>query len=246
MRILVSNDDGYNSPGIQALAKALTAIAAVDVVAPDCNRSAASNSLTIYNPLRAYTADNGFVYVNGTPADCVHLALTGLLEEEPDLVVAGINNGPNMGEDVLYSGTVGAAMEGRWLGFPALAVSICAFEPRYNETAARVASELVTRLVDKSLPADTILNVNVPDLPYAEIKGIKVTRCGKRHRSEPVIQAKDPRGRNLYWVGAPGDEEDAGPGTDFYAIKAGYVSVTPLKVDLTDRELMPVVEAWLA
>ena len=246
MRILVSNDDGYNSPGIQALARAWSNIAEVDVVAPDCNRSAASNSLTIYNPLRAYTADNGFVYVNGTPADCVHLALTGLLEVEPSLVVAGINNGPNMGEDVLYSGTVGAAMEGRWLGFPALAMSICAFEPLHNEAAARVACDLVQRLVDKPLPGDTILNVNVPDMPYEDIQGIQVTRCGKRHRSEPVIQSQDPRGRRLYWVGAPGEEADAGPGTDFYAIKQGYVSVTPLKVDLTDRELMPVVEAWLA
>lgn len=246
MRILVSNDDGYNSPGIQMLAEALSSIAEVDVVAPDSNRSAASNSLTIYNPLRAYTAANGFVYVNGTPADCVHLALTGLLAAEPDIVVAGINNGPNMGEDVLYSGTVGAAMEGRYLGFPALAVSICAFEPLHNETAARVASELVSRLADKLLPVDTILNINVPDIPYEDIQGMQVTRCGKRHRSEPTIKAKDPRGRSLYWVGAPGDEADAGPGTDFHAVKAGYVSITPLKVDLTDHELMPAVEAWLA
>lgn len=246
MRILVSNDDGYTSPGIQALAEALRALGEVSVVAPDHNRSAASNSLTIYNPLRAHTAQNGFVYVNGTPADCVHLAITGLLEEEPDMVVAGINNGPNMGEDVLYSGTVGAAMEGRYLGSPAMAVSICAYEPQHNETAGRVAYELVQRLQDKPLPADTILNVNVPDIPYGELKGFQVTRCGRRHKAESVIPGKDPRGRDLFWVGAPGDEADAGPGTDFDAIKNGYVSITPLKVDLTDRELMPVVEEWLA
>ncbi len=246
MQILVSNDDGYTAPGIKVLAESLSSLGRVSVVAPDHNRSAASNSLTIYNPLRAYTADNGFIYVNGTPADCVHLALTGLLDDEPDIVVAGINNGPNMGEDVLYSGTVGAAMEGRYLGLPAIAISICAFQPQHNDSAGRVACELVRRLQGKPLPPDTILNVNVPDLPEDKICGIQVTRCGQRHKSEPVIAAKDPRGRDLYWVGAPGEEADAGPGTDFHAVRQGYVSVTPLKVDLTDRALIPVVEEWLA
>lgn len=246
MRILVSNDDGYTAPGIQALAAAMRPLGEVTVVAPDHNRSAASNSLTIYNPLRAHTADNGFIYVNGTPADCVHLAITGLLEHEPDMVIAGINNGPNLGEDVLYSGTVGAAMEGRHLGFPAIAMSICAFDPKYNETAGQVAAELVQRLKEKPIAADTILNVNVPDVPYSEIKGFQVTRCGCRHKSEGVIAGKDPRGRDLFWVGAPGDEADAGEGTDFYAVQQGYVSVTPLKVDLTHQEQLPAVREWLS
>lgn len=246
MRILVSNDDGYTAKGIRVLAETLAPLGTVSVVAPDHNRSAASNSLTIYNPLRAYTADNGFVSVNGTPADCVHLAITGLLDDEPDIVVSGINNGPNMGEDVLYSGTVGAAMEGRYLGFPALAVSICAFDPEHYESAARVAFELIQRLKEQPLAGDMILNVNVPDVPYEEIKGVQVTRCGHRHKSEPVIKGTDPRGRELYWVGAPGPEADAGEGTDFHAISNGYVSVTPLRVDLTASEALESVARWLA
>ena len=246
MRILVSNDDGYMAPGIKVLAEALSSIAEVTVVAPNVNCSAASNSLTIYNPLRTNQSDNGFIAVNGTPADCVHLAITGLLKDEPHMVVSGINSGPNLGEDVLYSGTVGAAMEGRYLGLPAIAISACAFEPLHFETAGKVAVELVERLTHAPLPADSILNVNVPDVAYRELAGYKVTRCGQRHKSEPVIQSTDPRGRTLYWVGAPGPEADAGDETDFHAISHNYISVTPLKVDLTNTALIPKLEAWLS
>lgn len=246
MRILVSNDDGYRAAGIVALADELAALGEVTVVAPDHNRSATSNSLTLYNPLRVHGDGEGVYAVNGTPADCVHLALTGLFDAPPDVVVSGINNGPNMGEDVIYSGTVGAAMEGRYLGAPSLAVSIDAFEPAHYATAARVARELLERLSQRPLPADTLLNINVPDLPYEDLTGFEVTRCGYRHLSEPVVRDRDPRGRELYWIGAPGPMADAGEGTDFAAVAAGRVSVTPLRVEMTDRERLPVLEEWLA
>jgi len=211
MNILLSNDDGYQAPGLQALATELASIADIHVVAPDRDRSGASNSLTLDNPIRARQADNGFTFVDGTPTDCVHLAITGLLDVEPDMVVSGINSGANMGDDVLYSGTVAAAMEGRFLGYPAIAVSMVTDgeRPQHYVTAARVTLELVQRVIAGSLPADTILNVNVPDLPWEQIQGLQATRLGHRHKSEPVVKAHDPRGRPVYWVGPVGSEQDA-------------------------------------
>jgi 5'-nucleotidase len=248
MNILISNDDGYQARGIQVLAGALSAVANVTVVAPERDRSGASNSLTLDAPIRARRADNGYTCVDGTPTDCVHLAITGLLETEPDMVVAGINAGANMGDDVLYSGTVAAAMEGRFLGFPALAVSLAHGPggPTHFETAAQVTVDLVSRVLGGALPADTILNVNVPDIPLDEIKGVQATRLGHRHKSEPVVEMQDPRGRTVYWVGPAGSEQDAGPGTDFHAVRSGYVSVTPLDVDLTRYAAMDTIASWLA
>jgi 5'-nucleotidase len=245
MEILISNDDGYQSPGIRVLAAALARIATVTVVAPDRDRSGASNSLTLDAPVRATRAENGFTYVDGTPTDCVHLAITGLLEKEPDMVVAGINAGANLGDDVLYSGTVAAAMEGRFLGLPAIAVSLASHKPVYYATAAQVAVELVQRVLARSLPADTILNVNVPDLPLEQLAGIEVTRLGHRHKSEPVVPMIDPRGRTVYWVGPAGPEQDAGPGTDFHAVRTGHVSVTPIDVDLTRYAALDSISNWL-
>ena len=246
MRILISNDDGYQAPGIRALAAALSAHGEVTVVAPDRDRSGASNSLTLDSPIRAVTLPDGFIGVDGTPTDCVHLAITGLLEDEPDIVISGINAGANMGDDVLYSGTVAAAMEGRFLGLPAIAVSMASHRPQHYETAARVACELLLRLCRDPLPADTILNVNVPDLPYEELSGFEATRLGHRHKAEPVIRAQDPRGRAIYWVGPAGAEQDAGPGTDFHAVRQGYVSITPIQVDLTRYDALNKVAGWLA
>jgi len=246
MDILLSNDDGYQARGLQALASALADMASIHVVAPERDRSGASNSLTLDSPLRARTGSNGYTFVDGTPTDCVHLAITGLLQQEPDMVVAGINAGANMGDDVLYSGTVAAAMEGRFLGFPAIAVSLAALDrPTHYETAARITLDLVKRVMAGVLPADTILNVNVPDLPWADIKGIQATRLGHRHKAEPVVEDKDPRGRSVYWVGPAGAEQDAGPGTDFHAIRTGYVSVTPLDVDLTRYDAIDGLASWL-
>jgi 5'-nucleotidase len=245
MHILISNDDGYQSSGIRILADTLSEVATVTVVAPDRDRSGASNSLTLDSPIRARQADNGFTYVDGTPTDCVHLAITGLLDVEPDMVVAGINAGPNLGDDVLYSGTVAAAMEGRFLGLPAIAVSLVSESPKHFETAARVTLELVQRLLSNSLPADTILNVNVPDLPLDKLAGMQATRLGHRHKSEAVVQMHDPRGRPVYWVGPAGSEQDAGPGTDFHAVRSGHVSVTPLDVDLTRYTALEGVSSWL-
>ncbi len=245
MHILISNDDGYLAEGLVALADALREHAEISVVAPDRNRSAASNSLTLEMPLRAHTMDNGFIKVDGTPTDCVHLAITGLLKTEPDMVFAGINHGSNLGDDVLYSGTVAAATEGRFLGLPAVAISLVGSNPVHFETAAHVAVTLLKQLVNQPLPQDTILNVNVPDVAIQDLKGYQATRLGQRHKSEPVISSKDPRGRIIYWVGPPGAEQDAGPGTDFYAINAGYVSVTPLQLDLTWYDRIDQLSAWL-
>jgi 5'-nucleotidase len=245
MYILISNDDGYLAQGINTLAEALSNFAEVSVVAPDKNRSAASNSLTLDMPLRTTTGDNGFVRVDGTPTDCVHLALTGLLEREPDMVFAGINHGANLGDDVLYSGTVAAATEGRFLGLPAVAISLVGNNPKHFDTAAQVAVTLLQKIQNQPLPQDTLLNVNVPDLPLEALKGYQVTRLGARHKAEAVIRASDPRGHTIFWVGPPGSEQDAGPGTDFDAVKNGYVSVTPLQLDLTRYERMESLNAWL-
>lgn len=245
MRILISNDDGYQSPGLLILAEALARLGEITVVAPDRDRSGASNSLTLTSPLRARRGENGHICVEGTPTDCVHLAITGLLEHEPDLVVAGINHGPNLGDDVIYSGTVAAATEGRFLGLPAMAVSIDSHEPRHLKSAARVAAMLVEHLIRDALRTSVILNVNVPDRPFDEIAGMRATRLGHRHKAEPVTRAKDPRGRTVYWVGPAGPEQDAGPGTDFDALRNGFVSVTPLQVDLTRHALLDPLAEWL-
>lgn len=245
MHILLSNDDGYLATGLCVLAKSLAEFAEISVVAPDKNRSAASNSLTLEMPLRTYQSENGFIRVDGTPTDCVHLAITGLLEHEPDMVFAGINHGANLGDDVLYSGTVAAATEGRFLGLPALAISLASNDPKYFDTAAQVAATILKKMVQNPLPKDTLLNINVPDLPYSELQGYQSTRLGQRHKSEPMIKSSDPRGREIYWVGPPGGEQDAGEGTDFFAIKNGYVSITPLQLDLTRYERMNELEQWL-
>ena len=246
MRILISNDDGYQALGIATLAASLAELAEVIVVAPDRDRSGASNSLTLRRPLYSRHHDNGFISVEGgTPTDCVHLAITGLLDQDPDMVVSGINAGPNMGDDVLYSGTVAAAMEGRFLGLPALAVSLASQHAVHFDTAARVSKQLVMRLLEDPLPADTILNVNVPDVAWEQLAGFEATRLGYRHRAEPMVKASDPRGRTIYWVGAAGSEQDAGPGTDFHAVRLGYVSITPIQVDLTRYRSLDQVACWL-
>jgi len=230
--------------GLECLAAALADIAEVTVVAPDRDRSGASNSLTLMRPLRAHRAPNGFLYVDGTPTDCVHLAITGLLDQEPDIVVAGINHGGNLGDDVLYSGTVAAAMEGRFLGLPAIAVSLASAKPTHFATAAEVIRRMLAALTAETLPADTVLNVNVPDVPYAALQGFEATRLGHRHKSESVICDEDPRGRLIYWVGPSGSAADAGPGTDFYAISVGRVSVTPLHADFTRHNALADLNAW--
>lgn len=248
MHILIANDDGLYAPGIRLLSKELSEHSdRVTVVAPDRDRSGASNSLTLDRPIRVEKQDGDVYKVFGTPTDCVHIAITGLLDEEPDMVVSGINAGANMGDDVLYSGTVAAAMEGRFLGLPAMAVSLVYGKdgPRNYESAARAASILMRRLVSEPLPADTILNVNVPDLPWEEIHGFETTRLGHRHRSENVIPLDDPRGRSFFWIGPPGDEEDNGPGTDFHAVRHGYVSVTPIHVDLTRYQALDQISHWI-
>jgi 5'-nucleotidase len=247
LRILVSNDDGYRAEGLQHLVDALRPLAELTVVAPDRNRSGASNSLTLDVPLRVSEYGERMYFVNGTPTDCVHLAISGLFEQEQDqdMVVSGINDGANLGDDVLYSGTVAAAVEGRFLGLPAIAISLVLRDGRHFGTAARVASELLLRLARTPLHASMILNVNVPDLPYERLRGFKSTRLGYRHRSEPVVRASDPRGRPVYWVGPPGGGDDAGEGTDFHAVAAGYVSVTPLQVDLTRHTALADVDEWL-
>jgi 5'-nucleotidase len=246
MRILVSNDDGYFSPGIVLLAERLAALGEVTVVAPERDRSGASNSLTLDRPLTARRAANGFRYVNGTPTDCVHLALTGLVEPLPDLVVSGINLGANMGDDTIYSGTVAAATEGYLFGIPSFAVSLASKAGRHLETAAAIAVELVERAMRLPLAPPVLLNVNVPDLALAQLGGVEATRLGRRHKAEPVVQMKTPRGETAYWIGAAGDAQDAGPGTDFHAVAAGRVSVTPLQVDLTQHPQLQAVRAWLS
>jgi len=245
LKILVSNDDGYLATGITMLADALSELGDVVVFAPDRNHSGASNSLTLHAPLRVHKVADGRYFVNGTPTDCVHLALSGYLDFEPDIVVAGVNHGANLGDDVIYSGTVAAAMEGRFLGYPAIAVSLVGHQGGQFAVAARVACDLVERLTANPLPNDVILNVNVPDRPYKQLKGFHATRLGFRHRSEPLIKTKDPQDKTIYWIGPAGPGQDAGPGTDFEAIEEGAVSVTPLKVDLTWHEVLPEIGDWI-
>lgn len=246
MRILLSNDDGVYAKGIQVLAQSLTELADITIVAPDRNRSGASNSLTLTAPLHVKHIADNILSVEGTPTDCVHLALTGLLDHMPNMVVSGINEGANMGDDPLYSGTVAAATEGRFLGLPAIAISLAGGEQcNYYETAGIIARMLVKKLVSNPLPASTILNVNVPDLPFEEIDGFEVTRLGTRHIAEPTIKTEDPRGKPIYWIGPPGSEQDAGPGTDFFAIRNNRVSITPLQMDLTHYSAFDQVVYWL-
>ena len=245
MKILLSNDDGYHAEGLAALASAVGALAETVIVAPDRNQSGASHSLTLDTPLRVGTTAEGVYFVSGTPTDCVHLAITGLLDEEPDMVVAGINHGSNLGDDVLYSGTVAAAIEGRFLGLPAIAVSLTGDDPQHFSTAAQATCSLIERLWNHPLPADTILNVNVPDVPHSELRGYQATRLGFRHRSEAMVKAVDPKGQPIYWVGPAGSGQDAGPGTDFHAVGEGFVSVTPIQVDLTRYDAIETLGTWL-
>ena len=245
MRILISNDDGYLAAGLAALNAAVSSIAETFVIAPDRNRSGASNSLTLTRPLRVSTAPSGFHHLDGTPTDCVHVGLTGLMDPEPDMVIAGINHGANLGDDVLYSGTVAAAMEGRYLGFPAVAISLAGSNAQHFDSAAWTALQVLERMQEHPLPRDSILNINVPDLPFESIKGFRATRLGCRHKSDPVIRSQDPTGREIYWVGPAGEGQDCGEGTDFLAIEQGYVSVSPLQIDLTRHGQLEQIQSWL-
>jgi 5'-nucleotidase len=245
VRILLSNDDGYYAPGLAALAEAMRGMGEITVVAPERNRSGASNSLTLDRPLHLKEASNGFFYVNGTPTDCVHLAVTGMLDHEPDMVLSGINWGPNMGDDTIYSGTVAAAMEGYLLGVPAIALSLASFSGRNFATAGRVARALAERFRDQPFGAPVLLNVNVPDVPWDMLAGMRVTRLGRRHKAEPVVKQVSPRGETVYWVGAAGAAADADEGTDFHAVENGWVSITPLHVDLTHGGQLGRVREWL-
>ncbi|PTB85189.1 5'/3'-nucleotidase SurE [Pseudidiomarina aestuarii] len=246
MKLLVSNDDGVHAPGIEALHAALKEIAQVRVIAPDRNCSGASNSLTLHNPLRVQRLPNGFYSLNGTPTDCVHLGTNSPLADDVDLVVSGINDGPNMGDDVLYSGTVAAAMEGRYMGLPSIAVSMGSRGHDYYETAAQVVAEIVSRMADEPLRMDTILNINVPSVPYDQLKGIRVTRLGRRHRAETMVHDRDPFGRDIYWYGPIGGQQDDAEGTDFHAVKEGYVSVTPISLDMTAKSHQETLNQWLS
>ncbi|MEO0573925.1 MAG: 5'/3'-nucleotidase SurE [Pseudomonadota bacterium] len=245
MKILISNDDGYLSDGIAALQRGLEAFGQIVTVAPDRNQSGASSSLTLHAPLRVDEVEEGVFSVNGTPSDCVHLALSGFLDEDPDIVVSGINHGANLGDDVIYSGTVAAAIEGRYLGLPAIAVSLVGEHCHHFDTAAEVAGQLLAGITQQPLPADTILNVNVPDIPVAQLKGIRATRLGFRHRSEPMVAQNDPRGRPIFWIGPAGPGDDASEGTDFHAVENGYASVTPLQIDLTRHRQLESLQHWL-
>ncbi len=245
MHILLSNDDGYFAPALAVLAGTLSRIAEVTVVAPERDSSGASNSLTLDRPLSLRKSHNGFYYVNGTPTDCVHLAVTGMLEKLPDMVISGINNGANMGDDTIYSGTVAAATEGFLLGIPSLAVSLVSKSGGNYATAAQVAAKIVERFAKHTYAQPLLLNVNVPDVAYAELKGFEVTRLGRRHKAEPVVKTHNPRGETVYWVGAAGGVQDAGEGTDFHAVLCHKVSITPLQIDLTQFAQMESLKHWL-
>jgi len=245
MHILITNDDGYAAPGIDVLTQELVRVADVSVVAPERNCSGASNSLTLMRPLRVKCLRPDHYCVDGTPTDCVHLALSGLLDSQPDMVVSGINAGPNLGDDVLYSGTVAAAMEGRYLGLPAIAVSLAGRPATHFGTAARITRQVIERLARHPLPDDTLLNVNVPDLPAEDVVAVRATRLGFRHKAEPMVRQLDPYGRPLYWVGPPGEAQDAGEGTDFHALELGSASVTPMQIDLTRHRGIEPLQQWL-
>jgi 5'-nucleotidase len=246
VKILVSNDDGYFAPGITLLAEALRQMGEVTVVAPERDRSGASNSLTLDRPLTVRRAPNGYFSVNGTPTDCVHIAVTGLLDFMPDVVVSGVNLGANMGDDTIYSGTVAAAVEGYLLGIPSVAVSLTSKAGKHFESAISVALKMVDRLRQRPFGEPVLLNVNVPDVPADRLQGIEITRLGKRHKAEPVIKLETPRGETAYWIGPAGGAADAGPGTDFHAVESGRVSVTPLRMDLTHAGQLARAKEWLA
>ena len=248
MHFLVSNDDGVNATGIKVLANALKDLGEITVYAPFDNKSGASNSLTLDRPLRVFKLEENRYSVTGTPTDCVHMALTGLMDKEPDMVVSGINNASNLGDDVLYSGTVAAAIEGRYLGLPAIAFSLATIhgQLRHFEMAEYFVKKIIKNLQANPLPEDTILNINFPNLPQDKVQGIKITRLGNRHKAENTVKATDPRGRKIYWIGAAGPEADAGEGTDFHAIKNGYISITPLQVDMTKHNALDTLEKWSA
>lgn len=245
MRILISNDDGVMAPGLAALHGALADYSECVVIAPDGDRSGASSSLTLDRPLHPHVLGNGYIAVNGTPTDCVHLGLNGLLEQVPDMVVSGINMGANLGDDVLYSGTVAAALEGRFLRYPSFAFSFLSRQADNLATAAHYARLLVEAHDRLDLPQRTILNVNIPNLPLEHVRGIRVTRLGHRARAAAPVKIVDPRGKAGYWIAAAGDAEDGGPGTDFHAVMQGYVSITPLQLDHTWREGLSELNAWL-
>ena len=245
MNILLSNDDGVHALGIKILHQELMKIGKVTVVAPDRNCSGASNSLTLLNPLRAQTLDNGYISVNGTPTDAVHLGISQLMDPLPDLVVAGINNGANLGDDTLYSGTIAAATEGRHMGMPAVAVSLVGKNEQYYRTAAVVAAKIISRLKEHPLAADQILNINVPDIPYNELKGLEITRLGKRHAAEKATEKKHSSNESLYWIGEVGQPNDGGPGTDFHALKNNFVSISPIHPDLTDFKNIEITKNWI-
>lgn len=245
MRILLSNDDGYFAPGLACLAESLSQIAEIIVVAPERDRSGSSNSLTLDRPLSLRKSHSGFYYVNGTPTDCVHLAVNGMLDIMPDMIVSGINKGANMGDDTIYSGTVAAATEGFLLGIPSLAVSLVDASRGNYLAAARVAVDMVERFKKNEIQSPVLLNINVPDIEYQQLQGIEVTRLGRRHKAEPVIKSQNPRGETVYWVGAAGPAQDAGKGTDFYAVQHHRVSVTPLQIDLTRYDQLDLITSWL-
>ena len=245
MRILLSNDDGYFAPGLTSLVEALSSIADTVVVAPERDRSGSSNSLTLDRPLSLHKSHNGFYYVNGTPTDCVHLAVTGMLDKLPDMVISGINDGANMGDDTIYSGTVAAATEGFLLGIPSLALSLANVSDENFSTAARVATDIVQRFKQNKFHEPILLNINVPDIPYEHLQGIEVTRLGRRHKAEAVVKSQSPRGEIVYWVGAAGAVQDASEDTDFHAIQLNRVSVTPLQLDLTQYGQIDTVKQWL-
>ena len=245
MHILLSNDDGYRAPGLSAMVEAVSDFGEVTVITPDQDRSGASNSLTLTVPVRVEQIENGYFVCSGTPTDCVHLGITGLMPQVPDMIISGINNARNLGDDVLYSGTVGAAMEGRFLGLPAIAVSRAGDDPIHFDTAGNVVRQLLEKMLQTPLSPSTILNINVPDLPRDQISGWQATRLGGRDRACPAIRATDPVGKDIYWIGAAGVEQDAGPGTDFFAIAQGYVSITPLTADMTDRNRLAELDEWL-
>lgn len=245
MRILLSNDDGYFAPGLACLASVLSEIAEIIVVAPERDRSGSSNSLTLDRPLSLHKSHNGFYYVNGTPTDCVHLAVTGMLDTMPDMIISGINKGANMGDDTIYSGTVAAATEGFLLGIPSFAVSLVNLSQGNYKTAARVAFDMVQRFKAQHFSGAVLLNINVPDIDYDLLEGIEVTRLGRRHKAEPVIKSSSPRGETVYWVGAAGPAQDSGQGTDFYAVEHNRVSVTPLQIDLTRYDQQDLIKTWL-
>lgn len=245
MHILVSNDDGYDSPWLQYLVDALVPFGKVSVVAPRYDQSGVSSALTLGRPLRAFTMPNGFIQVDGTPADCAHLGITGLLDDMPDIVVSGINKGANLGDDVLYSGTVGAAMEGRFLDLPGLAFSMLNYNSTHVETAQAVVTTVMRGLLETRLPKHAMLNINIPDISLAECKGLAATRLGHRHIAADVNKTSDPYGKPIYWIGPAGEPKDAGVGTDFHAVKNNWVSVTPLQADLSDHKNLDDLAAWL-